>query len=494
MITKLVDIPTQTITCHNLVGGEWRLSTGPSVEIRSPYNGLVIGRVPVTTPSEVDEALDVAQASFVNWRKTPIKERCQLLFRLRHLILEEIETLANRAASEAGKTVDEGRAGIQKGVEVLEYAISLQNLAAQGGMEVSRGVTCQMTREPLGVVVGITPFNFPAMVPLWMYPIALALGNVFVLKPSEKVSLTSQLIGELIKKAGFPAGVFTIINGDKTTAESLIDHPVTKAVAFVGSTPAAKAVYERATGKDKRALTLGGAKNQLILVPDANLDLAVRGIVDSFTGCAGQRCMAASLLIAVGDTEHFIKRVIEQARALPLGTGMGAIIDKAALARMSGIIERAAKERAQIVLDGRHPKVPTGYEDGIWLAPTIIDHARPEMECATTEIFGPILTIIRVKTLAEALEIENKNIFGNATSVFTQSGDVAKLVSDESTSGMIGINIGVPVPREPFSFGGTKESKFGTCDITGDSSIEFWTTLKKVTTKWAKQKDQNWMS
>jgi malonate-semialdehyde dehydrogenase (acetylating)/methylmalonate-semialdehyde dehydrogenase len=494
MTSKLVEISSQVITCHNLVGGDWRLSSGAPLEIKSPYTGQLIGRVPVSSLDEVDEALEAAQAAFSLWRKTPIKERCQLLFRLRQLMLDDLETLAHRAASEAGKTVDEARAGIQKGIEVMEYALSLQNLASGGGMEVSRGVMCHMSREPLGVVLGITPFNFPAMVPLWMYPIALALGNVFVLKPSEKVSLTSQLIGELIRKAGFPPGVFTILNGDRTTAESLIDHPLVKAVAFVGSTPAAKAVYERATQKHKRALTLGGAKNQLILVPDANPDIAVRGIVDSFTGCAGQRCMAASLLIAVGETEPLIKRVIETARALRLGTGMGAIIDKQALARMSGIIDRAAKAGAKIVLDGRNPKPPQGYEDGVWLAPTIIDHASPDMECATTEIFGPVLTIIRVKTLAEAMAIENRNIFGNATSVFTQSGDVAKLVADESTSGMIGVNIGVPVPREPFSFGGTKESKFGACDITGDSAIEFWTTLKKVTTKWAKQTDQNWMS
>ena len=494
MTAKLVSLPSDLITCHNLVGGAWRLSAEESRSIRSPYTDQIIGKVPISSAAEADEAVEAAAAAFPAWRKTPIKERCQPLFKLRSLILAELETLANRAAAESGKTEEEARAGVQKGVEVLEYALSLQNLAAEGAMEVSRGVTCQMTREPLGVVLGITPFNFPAMVPLWMYPIALALGNVFVLKPSEKVPLTSQLMGELIRKAGFPPGVFTIVNGDVSTAQALIDHHLVRAVAFVGSTPVAKTVYERATAAHKRALTLGGAKNQLILAPDADPDLAVQSIVDSFTGCAGQRCMAASLLVAVGNADHLLQRVIDTARMLPLGSGMGAIIDRGALDRMTAIIGRAQDHGAKIVLDGRKAKPPAGYEGGYWLAPTIIDHASPDMECARTEIFGPILTIVRVKTLAESMSIEHKNTFGNATSVFTQSGAVAKFVSEESTSGMIGINIGVPVPREPFSFGGTKDSKFGACDITGASSIDFWTTLKKVTTKWAVQKDHNWMS
>ena len=272
MTAKLVSLPSDLITCHNLVGGAWRLSAEESRSIRSPYTDQIIGKVPISSAAEADEAVEAAAAAFPAWRKTPIKERCQPLFKLRSLILAELETLANRAAAESGKTVEEARAGVQKGVEVLEYALSLQNLAAEGAMEVSRGVTCQMTREPLGVVLGITPFNFPAMVPLWMYPIALALGNVFVLKPSEKVPLTSQLMGELIRKAGFPPGVFTIVNGDVSTAQALIDHHLVRAVAFVGSTPVAKTVYERATAAHKRALTLGGAKNQLILAPDADPD------------------------------------------------------------------------------------------------------------------------------------------------------------------------------------------------------------------------------
>lgn len=494
MTPRLVEIQSEVMTCHNLVAGSWRLPAGEARALRSPYTGQVIGRMPLTSAAEADEAVEAAFQAFPSWKKTPIKERCQYLFTLRELILANLEGLAHQAAAESGKTVDEARAGVQKGLEVMEYALSLQNLEAGGAMEVSRGVMCHMTREPLGVVLGIAPFNFPAMVPLWMYPIALALGNVFVLKPSEKVPLTSQLIGELIRKAGFPPGVFTIINGDKAVAEALIDHPLIKAVAFVGSTPAAKSVYERATKAHKRALALGGAKNQVILAPDADPDLAVRGILDSFTGCAGQRCMAASLLVAVGDTTALIQRVIEAAQSLPLGKGMGAIIDQASLERITAIIGRATQEGARLALDGRNAKAPAGYEGGFWLAPTILDHASPAMECATSEIFGPVLTITRVKNLAEAMAIENRNIFGNATSIFTQSGAIARLVAEESTSGMVGINIGVPVPREPFSFGGTKDSKFGACDITGASAIDFWTSLKKVTTKWAAQRDHNWMS
>lgn len=491
---KLVEIPKSPITALNLVAGRFVASSGEQLDVRSPYTGQVIGKVPLSRPSEIDAAVTAANAAFPQWRATPAKERAQVLFRFRQLMLERLQDLANRAAAEAGKTVAEAEAGILKGLEVVEFALSLQNLDDGAAMTVSRGVTCSVRREPLGVVAGIVPFNFPAMVPLWMIPIALAVGNAFIIKPSEKVPLTMQLIGELLIAAGLPPGLFSIVNGTSAVAEQVIDHPLVKAVGFVGSTPAAKAVYQRASQLGKRALCLGGAKNLLILTPDADPEITVRGVVDSFTGCAGQRCMAASLLIAVGDVEHLLQPIISRARNLTCGGQLGAIIDRQAHQRIIDIIGRAADAGAKIIVDGRQPVPPAGYENGYWLAPTIIDHAHPDMECATVEIFGPVLTIIRVKTLADAMTIEQANPYGNATSVFTTSGAVAQYVSDNTRNGMIGINIGVPVPREPFSFGGTKLSKFGHGDITGRSALDFWSDLKKITTKWHLSSDHNWMS
>ncbi len=490
----LVELPASVVTCRNLTGGQWREPSGAVREIVSPYSGKVIGKVGESSQAEVAQLVEAAQAAFPIWRAMPIKERAQYLFRFRELMLAKLPQLSHRAAAEAGKTVDEAKAGIMKGIEVLEFALSLQNLEVGGVMEVSRGVTCQMSREPLGVVAGIAPFNFPAMVPLWMYPIALALGNCFILKPSEKVPLTSQLIGEIAVESGFPAGVFSILNGARATTEALIDHPLVKAVGFVGSTPVAKAVYQRATGHGKRALCLGGAKNHLIVVPDADPAMTVKGVLDSFIGCAGQRCMAASLLVAVGDVDSLLEKVKAAARDVKIGAGMGAIIDRAALERIEGIIGRATKDGAELAVDGRKPLPPKGYEAGNWIAPTVIDRAAPQMECAQQEIFGPVLTIVRVKNLAEAMALESQNEFGNATSVFTTSGAVARYVADRATTGMIGVNIGVPVPREPFSFGGTKASKFGQGDMTGASVLDFWSDLKKVTTKWSMQADHNWMS
>jgi malonate-semialdehyde dehydrogenase (acetylating)/methylmalonate-semialdehyde dehydrogenase len=481
--------------CQNLVGGTWRAASGaPTLEVRSPWNGAVIGKVAETSATEVDEIVRAAAAAFPGWRATPVKERVQYLFKFRELVLGKLDLLASQAAAEAGKTTQEARAGVLKGVEVLEFALSVPNLEDNAVLEVSRGVTCQISREPLGVVCGITPFNFPAMVPAWMYPIAIALGNCFILKPSEKVPLTSQVIGELWREAGLPAGVFSIANGGAATAGALLDHPGVAAAAFVGSTPAALAVYRRATEKGKRCLALGGAKNPLIVVPDADPDLTVQGVVDSFTGCAGQRCMAASLMIAVGDVETIIDQVVDKAAKIPLGIQMGAIIDKAAKARIESAIEAAAKAGATIRLDGRSPKTPVGADGGNWLGATVIDHCKPEMECVKTEIFGPVLSIVRVKTLSEALKLEAASTFGNATSVFTTSGAVAREVASSATSGMVGVNIGVPVPREPFSFGGTKQSKFGALDITGTGGVEFWSERKKVTIKWAAAADRNWMS
>jgi malonate-semialdehyde dehydrogenase (acetylating) / methylmalonate-semialdehyde dehydrogenase len=490
---KLVDVPESVVTCRNLIGGEWHAPGGPYQEVRSPYTGAVIGRVPMSDATEVSRAVEAASRAASEWRRVPIKERTQLLFRYRELVLANLERLANRAAAEAGKTVAEARAGVLKGVEVIEFALSLQNLDDGGALEVSRGVQCEARREPLGVVAGITPFNFPAMVPMWLYPIAVTLGNAFVLKPSEKVPLTPQILGELMMEAGFPAGVFSIVNGARDTVEAVVDHPEVSALGFVGSTPAARAVYGRASTAGKRALALGGAKNHLIVVPDADPAVTIPGVVDSFTGCAGQRCMAASLMVAVGDVDRLIDGIVERAGSIRLGLDMGALIDKAAVERIRASIEQAGADGAQVRVDGRSAPLPAGYEEGNWVAPTVIDRAEPNWDCAVRELFGPVLTIVRVKSLDEALALSERNPYGNATSVFTTNGAVARYVAERAQSGMVGVNIGVPVPREPFSFGGTKASRFGAGDITGRGGVELWTHLKKITTKWAVQPDATWM-
>jgi malonate-semialdehyde dehydrogenase (acetylating) / methylmalonate-semialdehyde dehydrogenase len=491
---SLVELRSDPVVCKNFIAGNWTEASPSQLDVESPYTGKVIGSVSLSSKQELDTAVKSAKDAFEGWSQIPIKERTQFLFNYKSLLEKNIDAVANCAASEAGKTVAEAKAGVLKGIEVVEFALSLQNMSLGSNLEVSRGVQCQARRIPLGVVAGITPFNFPAMVPMWLFPIAITLGNTFILKPSEKVPLTSMMIADLMNQAGYPKGVFNVVYGDKDVVGEICDHADIKAVAFVGSTKIARLVYQRANQTDKRALCLGGAKNHLILVPDADEDVAVPGIVDSFTGCAGQRCMAASLMVAVGDVGHIIEKIKDHAAKMKLGTGMGAIIDKASYTRILEGIAAAERDGAKIILDGRKSTPPKGYEGGYWIGPTIIDHATAQMDCATQELFGPVLTIVRTKTLTEALDMDRHNPYGNATSVFTTNGQVAEIVASQASSGMIGINIGVPVPREPFSFGGINDSKFGQGDITGSASLDFWSNWRKVTTKWKTQTDHNWMS
>jgi malonate-semialdehyde dehydrogenase (acetylating)/methylmalonate-semialdehyde dehydrogenase len=492
---QLVEVPKSPFVCRNLVGGEWQEPSDVSWrEIVSPYTGEVVGKVPCSGSEEVAAIVAKAEVAAQAWRQVPLKERTQYLFRFRELLFANIDRLSNVAALEAGKTVAEAKAGVLKGIEILEFALSLQNLDKGEAMDVSRGVHCETIREPLGVVSGVSPFNFPAMVPMWMFPTAVTLGNAFVLKPSEKVPMSACVLGELMIEAGYPAGVFSIVHGEREAVEAVVDNPGIKAVGFVGSTKVAKIVYGRAANLGKRSLCLGGAKNHLILVPDANPDVAIDGIVSSFIGCAGQRCMAASVLVAVGDCDAVIDKVVAKAGSVELGKDMGALIDKAAVARLDEAVAIAEKDGAVVRLDGRKAKAPAGYEGGHWMGPTIIDNAKGDWDSATRELFGPVITIVRVANLAEAIEFENANPYGNATSVFTSSGAVAQYVSQHATSGMVGVNIGVPVPREPFSFGGSKDSRFGVGDMTGTGGVELWSYTKKVTTKWELQSDSNWMS
>ncbi len=483
-----------TTIVPNYVSGARRISSAaPTIPVTSPLDGSVLGHVAPTPSTELDEIVKNAAAAFASWSAVPVKERVQVLFRFKQLVEGELASLGELIAAENGKLPAEGRAGVEKGLEVVEFACSLPQLLAGEILEVSRGVDCHTRLYPLGVVAGITPFNFPAMVPMWMFPIAIACGNAFILKPSEQVPLTSLRLAELLTQAGLPDGVFQIVQGDRSTVEAILDHPGIAAAAFVGSTPVAKAVYERGIRAGKRMLTLGGAKNHIVVVPDADVESSARNIVSSFTGCAGQRCMAASVLITVGDCEEILRAIVRVASEVRAGESMGAIISEKARARILSYIDLAEKEGAEILCDGRNAKVP-GKENGYYVNPTILLHPDQNSRCLRDEIFGPVLSVVKVATLDEAIAIENANPYGNAASIFTTSGAVARTFEKRASAGMIGVNIGVPVPREPFSFGGWNESKFGGGDITGRDGIHFWTKPKKVTTKWSASASQNWMS
>lgn len=489
-----IEFPNKTIECPNLVGTNWQSGHGKKIDIYSPYNGKIVGIINASNSTDVNTAIERAQTASLSWGKTPIKERTTIMFKFREILLRDIDKISNIVSLECGKTLPEAKAELMKGVEVLEFALSLQNLDSASKLEVSRGVHCEYRREPIGVVASITPFNFPGMVPMWTIPIALTLGNAYVWKPSEKTPLTSVLIGEALLEAGLPEGVMTILQGDSETVNAIIDHHHVKALAFVGSSKIAKIVYQRATNLGKRALCLGGAKNHIILLPDADPEMCGIGIADSFTGCAGQRCMAASVLLAVGEVDKQIEKIKERALSTTCGDKMGAMITKEQIDFLSDAIDKAVQDGATLLLDGRNQNLNSHYEGGYWLAPTILDNVSPGTDAALKELFGPVLSIIRCHSISQALEIENSNTYGNAASVFTNNGAMAEFVAQNANAGMVGINIGVPVPREPFSFGGINESKFGYGDITGENSLNFWSNTKKVTTKWQMQNDHNWMS
>lgn len=489
-----VKIPLKPVPVLNFISGKFIAGKGPTHQIFSPHNGALIGELRHSLASDVDDAVTAASRAQKSWAATPIKERSKVFFELRHILMRDIHEIAHIKSSESGKTFQEGKAGLLKGIEVLEFATAIQNLDAGGKTEVSRGVSCEYRRQPLGVVASITPFNFPAMVPFWTIPIALTLGNALIWKPSEKTPLTSMRLAEAFSEAGLPEGVLQILQGDAETSQALIDHSDVSAISFVGSTPVAKKVYERGTKLGKRILALGGAKNHIVLLPDANPEISGVGISDSFTGCAGQRCMAAAVVLAVGDVDLHIQRIVERARSLELGKDMGALISGPQMEFLHQQIEKAIGEGSKVLLDGRTYKAPLGQEAGNWMGPTILDNVSPHQDIAKLELFGPVLCIIRCKDISEAMEIENSSKMGNACSVFTSSGALAEKVITLASTGMVGVNVGVPVPREPYSFGGIGESKFGHGDITGISSLDFWSNLKKVTVKWDQQQDNNWMS
>ena len=477
----------------NYIGEELQNGSGNTLDVYSPVNGEIISKVFLSTYEAIDKAVKTAREAFTFWSETPIKERVQVFFRYRQLLEKNFDELAHIVHEENGKILDEAKAEVTKSIELTEFACSMPQLIAGEILEVSKGVECRLEHFPLGVVASITPFNFPNMVPNWTIPNALVLGNAMILKPSELVPISANRIADLLKEAGLPKGVFNVVHGSREAVEAICDHPGIDAVSFVGSTKVAKIVYKRAASNLKRVLALGGAKNHLIVLPDANVEMTASNVAASMSGCAGQRCMAASAMVGVGNVDHIIAQLVEEAKKIVPGKNLGAVISKEAKERIENYITEAEKEGAKILLDGRN-YVVKGNEKGFYVGPTVIDYVKPEMRIAKEEVFGPVLSIMRSKTLDEAIKIENSSPYGNAAAVFTQSGGLARYVAERASAGMIGVNIGVPVPREPFSFGGWNESKFGVGDITGKSSIELWTKLKKITTKWNPESRTNWMS
>lgn len=479
---------------QNYINGQFAKPTSErTMEVISPLNGALLSTVPMSTANDLNTAVEVAKAAFPAWSNTPIKERVQVFYKYKTLLEKNLNELALLCSEENGKTFGEAVAEIEKSIELTEFATSLPQLVTGELLEVSRGVECRTERVALGVVASIVPFNFPSMVPNWTLPNAIALGNCMIMKPSEKVPLSCGKLAELLKEAGLPDGVFNIVHGDVEIVEAICDHPDIEAISFVGSTKVAKIVYQRATSNFKRCLALGGAKNHLMVLPDAIPAMTAQNVAASMSGCAGQRCMAASAMIGVGDVDSIIEKICEEARKIIPGLNLGAVINKQSQQRIEKYITEAEQQGAKILVDGRNVKV-AGCENGTYVGATVIDFVTPDMSVATEEIFGPVLSIMRTNTVDEALAIENANPYGNAASVFTQNGAMARYVIDRASAGMIGVNVGVPVPREPFSFGGWNESKFGVGDITGKSSIEFWTRLKKSTIKWNAASGVNWMS
>ncbi|PIE20259.1 MAG: methylmalonate-semialdehyde dehydrogenase (CoA acylating) [Proteobacteria bacterium] len=479
------------VDCRNWIGGAWvPAASGATLEVLNPRHDKAMGTVAMSARADLARAVEIAKAAFPAWRAKPMRERAQVMFRLKAIMEDNVEELSWLLSHENGKVFGDAKASVLKAIECIETGSAMPHTAAGGQLDVSRGVNCRVTHEPLGVCAGIAPFNFPMMVPMWMIPQVLVGGNCFIFKPSEKVPYGAMRIAHMLKAAGLPDGVFQIVNGGRDIVEAIVEHPVIKAIGFVGSTKVARIVYAGGAAQGKRVLALGGAKNHLLLVGDADFELATENIAASAFGTTGQRCMAASVLLAVGDVQRYVDKIAEHAAAMKLGEDLGPAIDKAACDRMRRYVDEAEQLGAKVLVDGRDATGPGG---GHWFGPTVLDLVTLDMPAGREEIFGPVLSIMRCDTIDDAIAIENANPYGNAAAVFTSSGRLARYCVDHLEAGMVGVNIGVPVPREPFSFGGWNESKFGHGDITGFDGVRFWTRPRKVTTKWSKQVDQTWM-
>jgi malonate-semialdehyde dehydrogenase (acetylating) / methylmalonate-semialdehyde dehydrogenase len=485
---------TTAFTLGHWIDGKTLTQGTGTLALHSPIDGTPSGHLPLADAAVVEAAVRSATDAFAAWSRVPVKDRVQVLYKFKEIAHRRLGELAACVSRENGKTEDEAAAGVLRGLEVVEFACGLPTLMGGELLEVSTGVDCYTRRYPLGVTLGITPFNFPAMVPLWMFPMAIGCGNAFILKPSEQTPASPLILAAWLRDAGLPDGIFSVVQGGRSTVESLLDHPGIAAAAFVGSTPAAKAVFLRGTNAGKRMLTLGGAKNHVVILPDADPALVAKNLTASATGCAGQRCMAASVALGVGNCDSIIDAIAAEMRTIRAGHDMGAIISPTARDRILGYIDAAESSGALLLVDGRRPALPPAKQGGNYVGATLIDHLLPGSPPVKEEIFGPVLSILRVDCLDEALHIENTSPYGNAASIYTASGAAARHFEQHAHAGMIGINIGVPVPRDPFGFGGWNASKFGHGDITGRDAVGFWTRSKKTTVKWSAPAAGNWMS
>ncbi len=479
----------------NFVDGQWQHSgTGEYLDVMNPATAQVLSQVPLSPGAEVEAAVQAAQTAFLEWRRTPAGERIQPLFRLKALLDENKEEIAQVITNECGKTFGESMGEMQRGIENVEVACGIPSLMqGYNNEDIARGIDEHMYRQPLGVVAAITPFNFPGMIPLWFLPYAVATGNCFILKSSEKVPMTSAKLFEVIEQAGFPQGVLQLVHGGKETVDALLDHPGVRAISFVGSTPVAKYVYSRAAANGKRAQCQGGAKNPVVIMPDADMEMTTKIMADSAFGCAGQRCLAASVAVAVGEAQDsFVEQMADAASSRQVGYGldestqMGPVITAESKSRIEGLIEQGGQAGADILVDGRGKSV-NGYENGYFVHPTILDRVNPNSEIAHTEIFGPVLSVMRADIVDEAIDIVNNRSFGNMACIFTSSGAVARQFRYEANAGNIGINIGVAAPMAYFPFSGWRESFFGDLHAQGQHGVEFYTETKVVVERWPKE-------
>ncbi|HEY7098142.1 MAG TPA: CoA-acylating methylmalonate-semialdehyde dehydrogenase [Terriglobales bacterium] len=478
----------------NFIGGEWRESNAVELlGVHNPATGEVIAHTPMSDAAEVNAAVEAAAAAYPDWRRTPPEDRIQPLFRLKQLLEDHIDELARLITQENGKTFTEAKAELRRAIENVEVACGIPTMMQGYNLEdVARGIDEMMIRQPLGVVAAITPFNFPGMIPFWFLPYAIACGNTFILKPSERVPLTMRRAYELLEQTGLPKGVVGLVNGGKAAVNALLDHPKVRAISFVGSTPVAKYIYARAGANGKRAQCQGGAKNHVIVLPDADMNMATQIISDSAFGCAGQRCLAVSVAVPVGEAQKTFRNAIGEAAAnLRVGNGldegvqMGPVITPQSRSRVESLVATGEKQGAKVLLDGRNPKIP-GYGSGNFVKPTILDGVPADSELTDTEIFGPVLSLVHADDMDQALAFLERSVYGNQASLFTSSGSAARRFRYEAPAGNIGINIGVAAPMAYFPFSGWKDSFFGIMHGQGRDAIEFYTEKKVVIERWAK--------
>jgi len=477
-------------TVAGYVNGKWEAAgSRPVLPITNPATGAAIAQVAYASAADVDRTVQAAHAAYLKWREVPVVDRVQPLYRYKTLLERHANDLAAALTAENGKTADDSRAEVRRSIQMVEVACGMPSLMMGDSLnDIAAGIDSHTIRQPIGVCAGITPFNFPAMVPMWMWPFAIACGNTFVLKPSEKVPMTPTMATTLLHEAGLMEGVFNLIHGDKIAVDALLHHPLVRAVSFVGSTPVAKYIYQTAAADGKRVQALGGAKNHLVVMPDAELEKSVEAIIGSAFGAAGERCLAGSVLVAVGDVaDPLLKLLSEKVSAMHIGDGsekgvdMGPLVTREHKARVESYIDKGVAEGAKPLLDGRNMK---SNSDGFFLGPTIFDNVRPDMTIAREEIFGPVLSVIRVKNLDEAIALVNSSRFGNATSIFTASGKAAREYSSRVEAGMVGINIGVAAPMAFFPFAGWKNSFFGDLHAHGKDAVQFYTEQKVLMSRW----------